>query len=260
MFSEEEVRVKHKAWFFSGAALGLAIEFGMKLYEKIWMLGEVRPIVRWLFWPTSFFMDRWSPNSGLAALFALVVLGNALLYGFLAWILRRASIGVVALMLVGAWIIQPPSDSSLTTRFVKHRGELERLVQMANSDAQFSRIEPNLVETVDGQEHRTSDARTVLPQARWAEYRRLFEATRMNDGLYRNAATGDVLLGARTLGRVGPVVAYFGYLYCSAVRGQMARLEPCRDSRESVDRHSYRWRKLDSDWYIYEVFGGYGIE
>jgi hypothetical protein len=252
--------VKHKTWFFGGAALGLAIAFGMRLYERIWMLGEVHPIVRWLFWPTSFFMDHSSSITGSAALFALVVLGNALLYGFLAWILRRASIGVAALMLVGAWIIQPPSDNSLTKRFIKHRGELKQLVQMANSDAQFSRIEPNLVETVDGQEHRTSDARTVLPQGRWAEYRRLFEATGMNDGLQRDTATGDVSLRARKLGRIDPIVVYYGYLYCSAAKGQTPRYEPCSDSRESHDRGGYHWKRLNSEWSIYKLFGGYPIE
>jgi hypothetical protein len=205
-------------------------------------------------------MDRSSSIIGSAALFALVVLGNALLYGSLAWTLRRASIGVLALMLVGTWIIQPPSDNSLTKRFFRRRGELEQLVQMANSDAQLSRIGPSLVEAVDGQTYETSDARTALPQARWEEYRRLVEATGMNDGLHRNGSTGDLLLGASTLGRIGPVVAYFGYLHCSAIKGQMPRLEPCADSRDSVDRRSYRWKKLDSGWYIYEVFGGYGIE
>ena len=51
------VRLKRKAWFFGGAALGLAIPIAIRVYERVLMLGEVRPIVRWLFWPTSLFLD-----------------------------------------------------------------------------------------------------------------------------------------------------------------------------------------------------------
>lgn len=205
-------------------------------------------------------MDLPSSLAGSAILFVLVVLGNVFLYGLLAWKLRRAAIGVLALMLVGAWIVLPPSDKTLTKRFTKHRNELERLVQMANSDAQFSRIGPRLVETVDGKEYRTSDAQSVLPQARWDEYRRLLAATGMSDGLQKDTATGDVFLSARTLGRIAPIVVNFGYVYCSAAKGQTPRSEPCRDNRESQDRGGFYWKRLNSEWSIYKQFGGYPIE
>lgn len=35
------MRLKHKAWFFAGAALGLAIPIGVRVYERVLMLGEV---------------------------------------------------------------------------------------------------------------------------------------------------------------------------------------------------------------------------
>lgn len=82
----------------------------------------------------------------------------------------------------------------------------------------------------------------------------------MNDGVHRDTATGDVSLGARTLGRVDPIVVYYGYGHCSAAKGETTRLEPCRDSRDLYDHGGYHWKKLGSEWSIYKVFGGYAIE
>ncbi len=128
------VRLKRKAWFFGGAALGLAIPIAIRVYERVLMLGEVRPIVRWLFWPTSLFLDfgPWTALRWEVLFFWLLILGNALLYGLLAVLLRRASISVAVLLLVASWIVLPPSDTTLRKRFGKHRAELEQLVQMAN--------------------------------------------------------------------------------------------------------------------------------
>jgi len=256
------VRVKNKAWFFGGAALGLAIPLGMRVYERVLMLGHVRPVALWLFWPTSLFMNfrqSYTVTSDVL-LFSLMILCNALLYGLLASVLRRASIGVAALLLIVVWVFLPPSDSALVSRFGDHRDELQRLVQMANSDAQVVQIGPSVVKTVDGREYGVSEAQSVLSQARWAEYRRLFQAAGLNDGLYRSPTTGDVFLSAHTLDKIDPVGSYFGYLYCPAINGRLSGSVPCMEGRESVDTGAYRWKKLDSDWYIYEVFSGRTIE
>ncbi len=128
---ERVVRVKNKAWFFGGAALGLAIPLGMRVYERVLMLGHVRPVALWLFWPTSLFMNfrqSYTVTSDVL-LFSLMILCNALLYGLLASVLRRASIGVAALLLIVVWVFLPPSDSALVSRFGEHKDELQRLVQ-----------------------------------------------------------------------------------------------------------------------------------
>lgn len=249
------VSLKHKAWFLGGATLGLAIPFGLRLYERVWMLGRVRPIVLWLFWPTSSFMGL-SPPSGLTTgiiLFALIFLGNALLYGLIAAFLRRASVAVIALLLIAVWILLPPSDSSLVKRFGEHRAELEQLVRMANSDVQLLQIRPSLIMTVDGKEHRTSEAQNVLSQTRWAEYRRLFVVAGLS-GLSRSPVTGEVFLRVHWSREIDPVGSSLGYLYCPTPARRLDGSAACTEGQDSAERGGYRWKKLDSEWYIYEAF------
>lgn len=255
-------RLKHKAWFVGGAVLGLGIPIGIRMYERVLMLGHVRPIGLWVLWPTSLLMTLSRPyevTTG-AIFFLLTTLGNALLFGWLASVFRRASIGIAAVLVVVVWIALPPSDNALVKRFGEHSAELEQLVQMANSDTQFVQIGPNLAKTVDGREYRASEAQSVLLQARWAEYRRLFKAAGLNDGLYRSATTGDVFLSAHALGKIDPVGSSFGYLYCPVVAGRLSGFLPCMETQDSAERAGYRWKKLDSEWYIYEAYQRDSIE
>jgi hypothetical protein len=251
----EFVRLKHKAWFFGGAALGLATPVGIRVYERLLTIGEVRPVVRWLFWPTSLLMDfgPWTALRWEAPFFWLLILGNALLYGLLAALLRRASISVAVLLVVASWIVLPPSDASLLKRFGKHRAELEQLVQMANHDAQFTLIGPGVIKTVEGEEYRVHEAQSMMSASRWAEYQRLFKTVGMNEGLNRNEKTGDVFVAAHSLGKTEGVATYFGYLYCADVNERLYSFPPCMERSDSADKRRYRWRKIDSAWYIYEV-------
>ena len=259
------IGVKHKAWFVSGVAVGLAVPLGMRIYEGVLMLGHVRPVVLWLFWPTSILYASLSQQVSSATTFTilacLLILGNSLLYGLLAMALRRASIGVVLLLFVAVWILRPPSDDALRKRFAAHRVELERLVVMANSDAQLVQIGPRLVKTVDGKEYGVSEVQTVISESRWAEYLKLLESAGVKDGLYRNAVTGDVFLRAHTLNKFSPLGTY-GYLYCSPVNARRStpRSVPCVEDRESAETGIYRWKRIDSDWYIYEDFGTRAME
>jgi hypothetical protein len=247
------VRLKHKAWFFGGAALGLAIPIAMRaydVYEGLLMLDGVPPFVRWLFWPTSFFVEFRYPGLILAL---LIFFGNALLYGVLAGVLRRASIAIAALLVVVAWMAVPPSDTTLVNRFRKHRRDLEQLVKMANQDSEFAAIRPGLVKTVDGKEYKPHEIHKVLSDGRWGEYRRLFNTVGLNEGLNRDEKTGDVFLAAHTFGKTYSVASYFGFLYCSDATGRAYGFTPCVDGGDSADKHMQRWKKLDSGWYIFEV-------
>jgi hypothetical protein len=252
--------LKHKGWFFGGAALGLAIPFLLRSYEWVWMLGHVRPVVLWLFWPTSFLMD-FSRPPGLAAgivLFVLIFLGNALLYGLLAAFLRRAFVALIALLLIVVWILLPPSDRSLAKRFGEHRAELEQLVRMASSDVQLFQIRPSLIMTVDGKEHQASEAQNVLSQSRWAEYRRLFEAAGLS-GLSRSPVTAEVFLRVHWSREIDPAGSSLGYLYCPTPKG-LDGSAACTEDQDSAEQGRSRWKKLDSEWYIYEAFREYIIE
>jgi hypothetical protein len=216
---------------------------------------EVPPVVQWLSWPTSLLLDfgPWTALRWEGLFVLLMLLGNALLYGLLAALLRRASIGIAVLLLVVAWIALPPGDNTLVKRFRKHRGELENLVQMANHDSQFAAIGPDLVKMVDGKEYGQDEVHRVLSDARWDEYRRLFNSVGLNAGVNRDEKTGDVFLAAHTFGKTDSVATYFGFLYCSDANARVYGFTPCVDGSDSADKRRYRWKKLDSRWYIFEV-------
>ena len=252
------MRLQYKAWFFGGAALGLAVPIGIRvydLYERLLSLDGVPTFVRWLFWPTSFFVEFSSPSTLTSGIIIalLIFLGNALLYGLLAAVLRHASIGLAALLLLAAWMALPPSDTTLVKRFVKHKGELEQLVYMANQDAQFAAIGPDLVKTFDGKKYGPDDVPRVLSESRWGEYQRFFKAVGLNEGLNRDVRTGDVFLTAHAFGKTYSVATYFGFLHCSDATGRVYGFTPCVDGSDSADSRRYRWKKIDSGWYIFEV-------
>ena len=256
------MRLKHKAWFFSGAALGLAIPIGIRaydVYERLLLLDGVPPFVQWLFWPTSLFMGfvRSYSETVEGILASLIFLGNALLYGVLAATFRRASIGIAAFLLFVAWMALPPSDNTLVKRFGKHRDELEQLVQMANQDAQLNKIGPDLVRTFEGKEYAAHEAEKVLSETRWAEYRRLFKVAGLNEGLYRSKETGEVFLAAHTLGKTDAVATYFGYMFCPDIEARLSNAVPsalpCTAASDSGRWAGRRWKKLNSEWYIYKV-------
>jgi hypothetical protein len=246
---------------FRGGCPGLAIPFLLRFYEWVWMLGRVRPIVLWLFWPTSLLMDFSRPRALATGiiLVVLIFLSNALLYGFLAAFLRRAFVAVIALLLIVVWILLPPSDSSLAKRFGEHRAELEQLVRMASSDAQLFQIRPSLIMTVDGKEHRASETQNVLSQTRWAEYRRLFVVAGLS-GLSRSPVTGEVFLRVHWSREIDPVGSSLGYLYCPTPARRLDGSAACTEGQDSAERGGYRWKKLDSEWYIYEAFREHIIE
>jgi hypothetical protein len=248
---------KGKGWLIGGAILGLALPFTIKWYE-IQALSPVRPIARWLLWPTSLVCNLTprSTDAGTAILILITALGNAILYSLLAGVLRRAFLGVALLVPMLIWLFLPPSDTSLKRQFSEHRHELERLVQMADEDVQLIRISPSLVETVDGKQFTSSESDNGLSERRWVEYRGLFKSANLRDGLYKN--DGDIFLSFRRVERIDPVGSSFGYLYCPALKQQYGFV-PCIEDGESGEGRGHRWKKLDSGWYIYEAFNR-GIE
>src|SRR5450759_1543021 len=139
---------KRKGWLIGGAALGLTLAFAVAAYQVV-AFDSVRPIAIWLLWPTSliFVIGRSYPEINDKILFAVAVLGNAILYCLLAKVRRRALLGLAVLAPILIWTFSPPSDGTLTKRFAEHRSELEQLAKMANSDARFFWITPRFVVT-----------------------------------------------------------------------------------------------------------------
>jgi len=252
---------KHKRWLIGGAALGLTLPFAIKVYQVVTFdFDAVRPIAIWLLWPTSliFVIGRSYPEISDKLLFGVAVLGNAILYGLLAKVLRRALLGFVVLAPILIWTFSPPSDATLTKRFAEHRSELEQLAKMANSDTRFIKITPGFVVTDNRETLSISDPRAMLGQARVAEYKRLFDAAGLKDGLYGGRSDSEVFLSIRRLRTVDPVGSSFGYVYCPDPH-EKDGLSPCIEIQESGKRGAYRWNRLEPKWYLYEVFDR-GIE
>jgi hypothetical protein len=130
---------------------------------------------------------------------------------------------------------------------------------MANSDAQFFWIKPSFVVTKDGETLSISDPRTMLGPARVAEYKRLFDAAGLKDGLYKGGGDGGMFLSIRRLGKVDPVGSSFGYVYCPVLNDKYGFLLPCIENQDSARKGAYRWKRLEPEWYLYEVFDR-GIE
>jgi hypothetical protein len=137
---------KHKGWLIGGAALGLALAFAIKAYQLV-AYDAVRPIAIWLLWPTSliFVISRSYPEISDKFLFGVAVLGNAILYGLLAKVLRRALLGLAVVAPILIWTFSPPSDGTLTKRFAEHRSELEQLAEWRTAMHSFSGSNPALL-------------------------------------------------------------------------------------------------------------------
>jgi hypothetical protein len=250
---------KYRGWSFVGATLGLILPFAIRWYEVL-SFSSVRPITRWLLWPTSILSNIDSSLVGPSAVILglLTVLGNATLFGLVARFLRRAFLGFVLLVPILIWTFLPPSDATLTKRFAKHRAELEQLANMANGETQLVRIAPSFAKTIKGERVSFSGTQTVLSEQRIAEYRRLFKSAGLKDGLYKSAADGDVFLSIRRSSKVDPAGSSFGYLFCPALDERYGFV-PCMENRDSGKKGAYRWKRLDSKWFLYEAVNR-GIE
>lgn len=242
-------------WFFAGAAVGAAVPLGMRLYERVFMWGYVRPIGEWLFWPTSLLLYVSESQSATthAVLFFTAILSNAILYALVASVLRRGSLAVLAVLIITIWIALPPSERALVSRFSKHRSDLDRLVQLATEDSQLIWVGSSVLKTVDGHQYQSSGSQSVLSAARWAEYRRLLGTTGVHDGISRDPTTGDVFLSMHRSHRVDPAGADFGYVHCAAIPQRTSGSLPCIEDQEFSDKGGYRWKRLDDGWYLYEV-------
>jgi hypothetical protein len=248
--------VNRKAWIVVGCAFGLAVPVAIQVYEGMLRLWYARPVVFWLFFPTSLVVRYRFLYDGSTALLlrVLVILANALLYGWLAFLLRRAFLVLICSLLLITWLLLPPSNRTLTKRFEEHRTELDTLVAMADRDAGFTQIGPRVLKTTAGVIDSKTTVPSVLPMDRWTEYQRLFKALGLDDGFYRDSATGDVFIPIHTVGRVDPVGADLGYLHCASGNTRPSPWMPCNDGRDSSQWADRRWAKLGPGWYIFESF------
>jgi hypothetical protein len=245
-----------KKWIFTGAAVGVTIPLAFRIYEVL-QFGHVRPAALCLFWPTTFIAAFNYPHAPL--LMGLAILGNMVVFGVVAGILRRAFLIALAVLVSLLWVFLPPSNAALRRRFDQQRATLQQLTEISRTDPAIARITFDQLETTDGKSYRIDDAETLLPNQRWKEYRQMLGALHMREAIFRRAGNGEVYVAAQTFG-VGPIRSYYGYLYCPGISASPSVYVPCMEGKDSADRDAYSYKTLGSNWYIYKVFRLYGIE
>jgi hypothetical protein len=246
----------NRKWTITGAIVGLMVPLAFRVYE-VWQFGHVRPAVLCLFWPATFFTAFNYPYGPLPM--ALAILGNMVIFGVVAGILRRKFLVVLAALVVSAYVCLPPSNAALTKRFNQQRATLERLTEMSKSDPEITRISLDEFETSDGKTHHIGDAETLLPHQRWIEYRRILGTLHMREATFSRSGSSEVFVAAQTIG-VGPLRSYYGYVYCPKISLILSEYAPCILGRDSADRDDHAYKVLGSNWYIYKVFTVYEIK
>src|SRR3984893_5396179 len=126
-----------KKWIVIGAAAGVMIPLAFRVYEVL-QFGHVRPAVICLFWPTTFVSSFSYPHAPL--LMALAIVGNMLVFGAVAGILRCAFPIALAVLLILAWVFLPPSNAALARRFDQQRATLRQFAEMSKSDPRLSEL------------------------------------------------------------------------------------------------------------------------
>jgi hypothetical protein len=150
-------------------------------------------------------------------------------------------VGVGALVFIaGISGISLPSahaDDAMIAHFQANRVPLDRLLQMANEDANLARIGPDIVEE-------PRFMRVALPDARWNEYRQLFRQAGVQ-GIIRQG--GDIRFEYWT----APLMTAF------SSKGFAYRVDEPDATVESLDRINWDpkvstvYRVIEPNWYLY---------
>lgn len=252
--------MKRRTWLFIGAGFGFLIPF---------LLNVLQRFGPWFMHPSAYFLFR----PGLCLLFPLegalhrfhdaglvsflfLSLGNSLVFGLLAYGLRRGFLVLIAALLVIVGISLPPSDSKLQGRFESQKIRFEKLIQKGNETPLIVRINDSEIEDTSGRKYKYTEKQELLSAESWSEYRDIFKSTGMREGLYRSAPTGQMEVMSHTLfGKIGPIGTLYGYVYCPAPsQAQGIGLLPCSEQKQESKKIAYRYRRISSEWYIFEVF------
>jgi len=240
----------------AGAAVGLVSAIGIQAYGML-MLGHVPPLLVFLFWPSGFIAGYYFLPT--APLLLPAILGNALLFGAVAAVLRSRFLLLLTVVVIVAWWASPPSDRRLTRQFGQQRSLLQHVVDTANWDSGVVRITATQVEAADGKVYGINDASTVLTNEHWSEYRQQLRALNMTEIVFGREKSGEVFVFSQTP-KLGMFSSYYGYLYCPGIWDRPIYFVPCGRFNDSQDSRAYRYQRLDRNWYIYETFEPHRIE
>jgi hypothetical protein len=259
------LRMKRRTWLYIGAGFGFSIHVLLNILARLgpW---HVRPIAYLVFRPDNFLLEpfgrileRFISPWPLQALLVFTV--NALIFGALAYGLRRGFLVLITLLLVIVYIAQPPSDTALQRRFALNKPTFERLAQKTGEMPSIVRIEKLEIEDTNGMKYKFGEKQSLLSPEAWEEYRKLFEKAGLEDGVYRWPQTGEMLFlghtlyGNTELGQFGTLGTHYGFVHCPpSLRADSLGFIPCIDNKEQADTFDYRYKRLSDDWYLYEIF------
>ena len=251
--------MKRKIWLLIGAAFGLLIPVLLNVVPHI-AHGWARPLVYFIFEPALLVLQPFSRflQGTARPLQAFLVMGlDSLPYGLAAAGLRRFFLLLIVVLLAICYIVLPSSDARLERRFLRQRQELERLISKAAETPSITKLGNLEIEDIGGTKYKVADKQTIISPESWRDYREAFQKTGMTEGFYRYPATGEMQFVARPfLSKIGPVETFHGYLYYPPLTlGRDSVYFPCRDRKgEGWDDIEYRYKRIDSEWYIVKSF------
>jgi len=248
------VRLNNR-WMIAGAALGLALAFGIQGYAAM-MRGHLPPVLMFLFWPSGFIASFYYPT---APLLLPAILVNALLFAAVGAILRSRSLLVLAALIIVAWWVAPPSESRLSKQFTQHRASLQHLVDISEHESGIVRITADEVGNAEGQIYRFDDEASRLTEQHWSEYRQMIRDINVTELAFGREKSGEVFAFSKTP-TLGIFRTSYGYLYCPETWDKPIFFVPCSRGGNSGDSHAYHYQRVDRNWYIYEVFEPQRIE
>jgi hypothetical protein len=163
------------------------------------------------------------------------------------WIIGIALSAVVVIALAVFWL-SFPSDKSLRARFLAHRADFERLVMMANEDSHLDRIAPNFIGPGDGFAKRKD---VGITEERWNEYRQLFQATGVSQGLHKDIDPNRIFFPIVSRGLV-PTGSAKGLVYSQTPLSPLLKSLDEQPPKELYERdHVLVYEQIEDHWYIY---------
>jgi len=152
------------------------------------------------------------------------------------------------------WFWSALSDDSLMKQFNKHRGDLETLVSMAETDSSMSRIADDFIERKDSAAWPRPESQWGITADRWNDYRKLFRKVGLSDG-FSEDDQGDIYFITYTAGSVVSGTSK-GFVYCRKIEFSKSPFLPCTEQhnsgkQESMTGDGSEYRRLAEHWYLY---------
>lgn len=143
-----------------------------------------------------------------------------------------------------------PSDETLLENFRKHEADFNRLVGMSEVDSKVIRIADDFTWLDSNANWPRPDSEVGFSRERWDEYRRMFGALGLKQGLLRPLDTDAVYLIASSEGKLTGGSSK-GYAYSTKP------LSPLSDSLDHVApelrNQQTLYKKLGANWYLFHM-------